>query len=69
MNQFMVTNWSQYAKASEHLGYFSSLDSAIGYCKHQTPHGADAQSWEEYSEVTEVDEHGKPVESYYFVTN
>ena len=68
MNKFEVINWSQYMRASEHLGHFSSLDSAIGYCKHQVPYGWEAQTWEEYSEVTELNPHGNPVGTYYFVT-
>ena len=68
MNKFQVINWSDYMRASECLGNFDSLDSAMNFCKHQTPCGWDAQTFEQYSEVTELDPHGNPVETYYFVT-
>ena len=68
MSKFQVINWSQYSKSSECLGNFDSLDSAMNFCKHQTPHGGDAQTWEEYSEVTELDPHGNPVDTHYFVS-
>jgi hypothetical protein len=68
MNKFEVINWSQYMRASEGFPPFNTLQEAMDYCKHQTPHGADAQTWEEHSEVTELDPHGNPVETYYFVT-
>jgi hypothetical protein len=55
-------------RASECLGNFDSLDSAMNFCKHQALYGWEAQTWEEYSEVTELDPHGNPVETYYFVT-
>lgn len=69
MNKFEVINWSQYMKASEIFPPCDTLQEAMADCKHQTPHGADAQTWEEYSEVTELDPHGNPVETHYFVTN
>lgn len=68
MNKFQVINWSQYGKASEQFRLRDTMQEAMSFCKHQTPHGAEAQIWEEYSEVTELDQHGEPVEIYYFVT-
>jgi hypothetical protein len=68
MNKFTVINWSQYGKASEQFRPRDTMQEAMSYCNHQTPHGADAQAWEEYSEVTELDPHGNPVETHYFVT-
>ena len=68
MNKFEVINWSQYTRACESFPHCDTLQEAMSFCKHQTPHGADAQEWEEYSEVIELDPHGNPVESYYFVT-
>lgn len=68
MHKFQVINWSQYGKSSEQFRFRDTMQQAMAYCKHQTPHGADAQDWEEYSEVIELNTHGNPVETYYFVT-
>jgi hypothetical protein len=68
MNKFEVINWSQNMKASEIFPPCDTLQEAMADCKHQTPSNWEAQTWEEYSEVTELDQHGNPVESYYFVT-
>ena len=69
MNKFQVTNWSQYMRSCEHLGYFNSLDSAMSYCKHKTPHYKwQARTFEQYSEVTELDPHGNHIDTYYFVS-
>lgn len=68
MSEFEIINWSQYARSCERLGPCDTLQDAMDYCKHQTPHGGDAQAWEEYSEVTELDPHGNPVDTHYFVT-
>lgn len=68
MNKFEVINWSQYHKASQQFGPFDTLKEAKAYCNHQMQHSADAQYWEEYSEVTELDPYGNPVETYYFIT-
>lgn len=68
MSKFQVTNWSNYTRSCEHLGYFNSLDIAMSYCKHKTPFSAEAQIWEEYSEITEYDENDNDIETYYFVT-
>ena len=68
MNKFEVINWSQYQRASEILPPRNTMQEAMADCKHQTPCDWKAQTWEEYSEVTELDPHGNPVETHYFVT-
>ena len=68
MNVFEVINWSQYMRASEGFPAFDTLQEAMANCKHQIPCGWEAQTFEQYSEVTELDPHGNPVETYYFVT-
>jgi len=44
MNKFEVINWSQYMKASEIFPPCDTLQEAMADCKHQTPHGAEAQT-------------------------
>jgi hypothetical protein len=68
MNKFEVINWSQYMRASEGFPACDTLQEAMSFCKHQTPSNWEAQIFEQYSEVTELDPHGNPVETYYFVT-
>ena len=68
MNKFEVINWSQNMKASEIFPPCDTLQEAMANCKHQFLYGWEAQTWEEYSEVTELNPHGNPVETYYFVT-
>lgn len=68
MHKFIAINWSQYSKSCEYFAPSDTLQEAMANCKHQTPHGADAQSWEEYSEVSELDPHDNAVESHYFIT-
>ena len=68
MNKFEAINWSQYARACESFPPCDTLQEAMADCKHQTPCNWEAQTWEEYSEVTELDPHGNPVETHYFVT-
>lgn len=71
MNKFQVINWSDYMRASECLGNFGSLDSAMNFCKHQTPYNWDDHrtlTFEEYSEVTELDQNYYPVKTYYFIS-
>ena len=55
-------------KASEIFPPCDTLQEAMANCKHQALYGWEAQTWEEYSEVTELNPHGNPVETYYFVT-
>ena len=68
MNKFEVINWSQYVRASAGFPACDTLQEAMANCKHQTPCGLEAQTFEQYSEVTEYDPHGNPVATYYFVT-
>jgi len=68
MHKFEVINWANYMQASQHAGPCDTLQEAMAFCKHQTPSNWEAQIFEQYSEVTELDEHGNPVETYYFVT-
>jgi hypothetical protein len=68
MNKFEVINWSQYMKASEGFPACDTLQEAMANCKHQIPCGWEAQIFEQYSEVTELDPHGNPVETYYFIS-
>ena len=69
MNKFEVINWSQYMKASKISPPCDTLQEAMADCEHQTPCGWEAQTFEQYSQVTELDPHGNPVETYYFVTH
>jgi len=69
MREYQVINWANYSKSSANAGPFDSLQSAKDYCKHQEEHGAEAQSWEEYSEIFECDEAGNILNVYYFVTH
>lgn len=69
MNKFEAINWSQYMKASERFAPCDTLQEAMADCKHQTPCDWKAQTFEQYSEVTESDPHGDLVETYYFVTH
>jgi len=68
MKEYQVINWSNYSKSGNHMGAFDSLQDAKDYCKHQEEYGAEAQSWEEYSEIFECDEAGNILNTYYFVT-
>jgi len=68
MHKFTLINWSQFSKASQQFPPCDSLQEAMADANHETPYGAEAQGWEEYSEVTELDPHGNHVESHYFVS-
>jgi hypothetical protein len=68
MNKFEVINWSQYTRSCERVGSYDTLQEAIANCKHRTPFSAEAQIWEEYSEITQYDENDNDIETYYFVT-
>jgi len=68
MNKFEVINWSQYSKSSERFAPCDTLQEAMTNCKHQTVCNYIAQSFKEYSELIELDQHGNAINTYYFAT-
>ena len=68
MHKFKVINWSQYMRASETFPPCDTPQEAMANCKHQTPYQPQAQTFEQFSEVTEIDPYGNPVHTYYFVS-
>jgi len=68
MHKFTVINWSQYSKASEQFRPRDTMQEAMAYAKHETPYGAEAMVFEEYTQVIETDDHDEIVNDYYFVT-
>jgi len=68
MHKFTVINWSQYSKASEQFSLCDSLQEAMAYANHETPYGAEAMVFEEYTQVIETDDHDEIVKDHYFVT-
>jgi hypothetical protein len=66
--QFQAINWSQYSQASSQGAIESTFQSALTDCEHTHEFGAEAQEWQEYSEVIEINAAGDIVNSTYFVT-
>jgi len=67
-NRFQAINWSQYSQASSQGAIESTFQSALTDCEHTHEFGAEAQEWQEYSEVIEINANDEIVNSTYFVT-
>jgi hypothetical protein len=67
-NQFQAINWSQYSQASSQGAIEPTFQSALTDCEHTHEFGAEAQEWQEYSQVLEINAAGDIVNSTYFVT-
>ena len=64
--KYYTLNWINYSKLSKRFGPFDNLEEAILWADHKTPSNAEAQSWEEYSEVIECDERDNVLDHYFF---
>jgi len=68
MHKFTLINWSQWSRASQQFSPCDSLQEAMADANHETPFGAEAMVFEEYTQVIETDDHDEIVNDYYFVT-
>jgi len=67
-NRFKAINWSNYGFTSSHGAIEPTFQSAFMDCEHTHEFGAEAQEWQEYSEVIEFNTNDEIVNSTYFVT-
>ena len=67
-SRFQAINWSNYSQASHQGAIEPTLESALTDCEHTHEFGAEAQSWQEYSQIIEINAAGDIVNSTYFVT-
>jgi hypothetical protein len=67
-NRFKAINWSNYGFSSSHGAIEPTFQSALMDCEHTHEFGAEAQEWQEYSEVIEINTNDEIVNSTYFVT-
>jgi len=66
--KYYTLNWINYSKFSRRFGPFDTLEEASYWADHKTPSNAEAQSWEEYSEVIECDGKDNVMDSHYFIS-